>query len=112
MHPRKQQYSQEIYGLVTQICRKFSENKTAVVPSVLNISERDALEIIKKIIIALPDHYFYNANKFKLYDMITFISKNIVLFQIQENIHDNEYAYHLIDFINGLTSSIAIKYYQ
>ncbi|HAT8266801.1 TPA: hypothetical protein JBA93_13545 [Legionella pneumophila subsp. pneumophila] len=112
MHPRKKIYANEVYQLVNTICKQISENKNVAIAEVLNISEKDAYEIIKKIMIALPDSYFYNANTTMLYDMIAFISKNLIFFQVQENIDEEDYAYHLINFINGLSTSIAIRYYQ
>jgi len=37
-----------------------SEKQELAIPAVLNISNGDAKEIIKKIMIALPDYFFYN----------------------------------------------------
>lgn len=112
MHPRKKIYAKEIYNLVAIICKKMSEGTNAAIPNVLSISNKDAYDIIKKIIIALPDDYFYMANATMLYDMIAFISKNLIFFQVQENIEEEDYAYHLIDFINSLSTSIAMRYYK
>lgn len=111
MHPRKKIYAQEIYKLITLICKKMSKGNSAGISSVLNISNKDAYDIINKIVIALPDNYFYNANTIMLYDILGFISKNLILFQVQENIEEKDYAYHLIDFINNLSASIALRYY-
>ncbi|CEG56625.1 hypothetical protein [Legionella fallonii] len=112
MHPQKKIYAKEIYQLVAIICKQMSDEHNSEMQSVLNISNKDTYDIINKIMIALPDSYFYNANKSMLYDMLAFISKNLILFQIQENIEEDDYAYHLIDFINSLSISIATRYYQ
>ena len=60
MHPRKKQYTSEIYTLTLKICSLMSEKQELAIPAVLNISNGDAKEIIKKIMIALPDYFFYN----------------------------------------------------
>jgi hypothetical protein len=112
MHPQKKIYAKEIYYLVTKICQKISVSPNATVSSVFNITNKDAHEIINKILIALPDNYFYNSNTIMLYDMLAFISKNWVLFQVQEDIQDENYANHLIDFINSLSISIGMRYDQ
>lgn len=112
MHPRKKIYAKEAYNLVKKICEQFSDNKTQSIPIVLNISNQDAFEIIKKVMIALPDNFFYNATPDMLYDMIGFISKNLILFQVQENIDQEDYAYHLLDFINNLSVTIDKRYYS
>lgn len=112
MHPQKKIYAKEIYQLTSIICKKASKGHDSTIKDVLNISDKDIYDIINKIIIALPDSYFYNANKAMLYDMLAFISKNIILFQVQEDINEEDYAYHLIDFINGLSLSIGTRYYQ
>lgn len=111
MHPEKSQYVDEIYQLVTEICMKMAGDRGSGIPLVLNISKDDAKEIIKKIMIALPDRYFYSASPFVLYDMLGLIGKNFILFQVQENLDEDDYAYHLIDFIKGLSFTIAAKYY-
>ena len=111
MHPRKKIYAHELYKLIKMCCSKISSRDRAVIPYVLHISNRDALDIINKVIISLPDAYFYNANSIMLYDMLAFISKNLILFQVQENIENDDYSYHLIDFIGSLSREIAIKYY-
>lgn len=112
MHPRKKLYAKEVFGLVIKICTKFSDNTKDAIPVVLNISNEDAFEIIKKVMIALPDNFFYNATPSLLYDMLAFISKNLVLFQVQENIAQEDYAYHLINFINDLSLTIDERYYS
>ena len=112
MHPRKKIYAKEVYLLVTMSCRKMSDSLNTEITDVLNISNKDAHNLINKVIIGLPDAYFYNANTTMLYDMLAHISKNLILFQVQENIEEDDYTYHLIDFINSLSNSIAMRYYQ
>lgn len=112
MHPKKKQYSNEVLHLVSQLCCEMTSQKKQAIPQVLNISVNDAKEIIKKVMIALPDKFFYNSTTLMLYDMLTFISKNIVLFQVQEDIEDESYALDLMWFISCLTSSIAARYYS
>lgn len=112
MHPRKKIYAEEVYLLVKMICRKMCNEHQTEVPDVLNISNKEVHDIINKVIIALPDSYFYNANTTMLYDMLAFISKSLILFQVQENIEEEDYTYHLIDFINSLSTEIAMRYYQ
>ncbi|ARB93740.1 hypothetical protein [Legionella longbeachae] len=112
MHPLKKQYANGVLNLLNLMCQKATENKKNVaIEEVLHISKNDANEIVKKVIIALPDSYFYNANSIMLYDMLGFISKNIFFFQAQENINDENYAYHLIGFINSLIRDISVRYY-
>lgn len=112
MHPRKKKYANEVFNLTTQVCSEMSEEKDSPISVVLNISTSDAREIINKIMIALPDEFFFNATSTMLYDMIALITKNLILFQVQENIDDDEYVYHLIDFINALTLIIQARYYS
>lgn len=111
VHPRKKIYAKEIYNLMALICKTMSGNNAGIL-SVLNLSDKDAYGIINKMMIALPDNYFYNANTTMLYDMLCFITKNLILFQVQEDIDDENYAYHLIDFINSLSMSLATRYYH
>ena len=47
-----------------------------------------------------------------LYDLETFITKNYVLFQAQEDIDDENYASHLISFISSLVADIDQRYYE
>ena len=112
MHPRKEAYSREVLRLVTRLCGEMTVKKNQAIPLVLDISESEAEDIINKIMIALPDKFFYNATIEMLDDMLLFISKNILLFQVQENIEEERYAAHLIGFIRCLVASIADRYYQ
>jgi len=112
MHPKKLGYSKDILYLVKKSCAVFSHKRNPSLRSMININHDEAFYIIKKIMIALPDHFFYNANKKKLNDMIAFIAKNFILFQSQEEINGDHYAYNLINFIDDLTSAIGIRYYQ
>ena len=112
MHPRKQMYAQDVYKLVNMCCKTMSDGDKANIHDVLHISNKNAHDIINKVMIALPDSYFYNANSTMLHDMLAFISKSLILFQVQENIKEKAYAYHLVDFINSLTKQLAIRYYH
>ncbi|CDZ76974.1 hypothetical protein BN59_01253 [Legionella massiliensis] len=111
MHPRKRQYSNEIYNLVTSSCMNMADEKNRAIPQLLNITADDARELIRRIVTALPDDYFYNATEQMRYGIFAFISKNFILFQCQEDIDSDDYAYHLIDFIRNLSSNIARRYY-
>lgn len=112
MHPKKIEYSQIVFDRMSQICAEFSEEKDSAIPLVLKISPADAKEIINKVMIALPDRYFYSSTPIVLNDMLAFISKNLVFFQAQENLEENNYANHLLGFINSLSMAIANRYYQ
>ena len=112
MHPRKKQYSEEIHQMVQQVCSKLAKSKKHAIPSVLGISNDDNKALIKKIIIGLPDRQFYQAPPEMLYDLETFITKNYVFFQAQEDIDDEKYASHLISFISSLVADIDQRYYE
>lgn len=111
MHPRKKEYAREVFNFVMQICYQMSDTRNAAIPKVLNASKAEMLEVSKKIVAALPDDFFYNAAPVELYDMIAFISRKLVSFQIQEQIDAKDYSYHLGSFINNLTLAISTRYY-
>jgi hypothetical protein len=111
MHPIKEQYAKTIFELITRFCSQLAEQKKSAVYHVLHISNADAAAIIKKVIIALPDAYFYNANRVVCNDMLEFISNAIVIFQAQEDVNNSDYVYNLINFISSLCSEIETRYY-
>lgn len=88
-----------------------SENKSKAIPLVLKITNSDTSAIIDKVMIAIPDRCFYDANPAMIYDLIEFIANNYILFQAQENIDDNNYVFNLTNFINNLILSIEKRYY-
>lgn len=112
MHPRKKQYVKEVHELTEKACRAMSENRKGGIPVVLKISTDDSEELISKIITALPDRQFYQATPAKLYDILAFIAKNYILFQVQEDIEDDNYANNLIAFLSSLSRNIDEKYYS
>ena len=109
MHPRKKKSTNEVFHLVATICCQLMEEEHESIQRVLNMSEEDAQDLISKVVFALPDRYFYNENPAMLDDMLLFISKNIVLFQAEENTDDANYGMHLIDFISRLTHDLEAR---
>lgn len=110
MHPKKLEYAKEILKLATQMCAVMTTEQSSPIAQVLNLSPDDLFEIIKKIMIALPDEFFYNATPAMLNNLIAFISNQLILFQVQEDISEEHYPYHLSNFINELAYSIASLY--
>lgn len=111
MHPKKQDYAIEAFNLMVDCCSKIAEDMQNPIPAVLNISPDDAQAIINKILIALPDRYFYSASEPVIQDMLGFIVRNYILFQVQEDIREAMYAYDLVHFISRLSSSIQSRYF-
>lgn len=111
MHPLKREYAKEVYSSVLEACSLMTEDKQTPVASVLKINANDAQDIINKILIALPDHFFYLASETKLNDILFFIAKDYMFFQAQEDVESEDYAHNLINFITHLTSDIAQRYY-
>lgn len=112
MHPRKLKYTQEIFSLINTLCANMSDEKNTNISDVLAVSNEDMFELIKKVMIALPDDFFYNAPPAMLHDLLGFIAKNLILFQVQEDIEKEHYTLNFINFINKLTTSIVVRYYQ
>jgi len=112
MHPIKKQYASNVFKIVADFCCQLSDKQRKGVPIVLHVSNNDAKEIIQKIMIALPDKYFYNAKTEWLDDMLSLISQHFILFQAQENIDEEDYIYHLTCFIDELSKTISTRYYS
>lgn len=110
MHPQKLKYAKEILALTTQMCAVMTTEKNSPIEQVLNLSPEGMFEIIKKIMIALPDEFFYNATPAMLNNLIAFISNQLILFQVQEDVSEENYPYHLSNFITELTYSISSLY--
>ncbi|QMT58666.1 MULTISPECIES: hypothetical protein [unclassified Legionella] len=115
MHPRKEQSAKEIYRIVDQYCAENRHGKyrtSSAIPLVLGISDTDAQKLINKIMIALPDCFFYLAKPERIREMIHFIAQQYLLFQAQENIHDEFFPNLLINFVNHLVEEIMLRYYS
>jgi hypothetical protein len=112
MHPLKREYAKEVYNAVFEACSVMTGDKVTPIASVLKINANQAQDIINKILIALPDQFFYLASKTQLSDILFFIAKDYMFFQAQEDIESEDYAYNLINFITHLTSDIAKRYYR
>ena len=115
MHPIKQQYAEEVYQIIAQYCEKnfLDKNKNnKALSSVLGITDDEAQKLINKILIALPDCFFYMAKPLCLNEMLRFIAQQYLLFQVQENIDDVLFPILLINFINSLVEDIMLRYYS
>ncbi|WP_115707667.1 hypothetical protein [Legionella sainthelensi] len=115
MHPRKEQSAKEIYNIVDQYCEaniRAKYHATSAISFVLGISDVDAQKLINKIVIALPDCFFYLAKPERINEMINFIAQQYLLFQVQENINDELFPSMLINFVNNLVEEIMLRYYS
>ncbi|HHF7366232.1 TPA: hypothetical protein ACPSKY_001337 [Legionella bozemanae] len=115
MHPRKEQSAKEIYRIVDQYCEANLHSKyssSSAIPLVLGISDTDAQKLIHKILIALPDCFFYLAKPERVNEMVSFIAQQYLLFQAQENINDELFPSLLINFVNNLVEEIMLRYYS
>ncbi|MCE0722088.1 MULTISPECIES: hypothetical protein [Legionella] len=115
MHPRKEQSAKEIYRIVDQYCEENLHSKygsSSAIPLVLGISDTDAQKLIHKILIALPDCFFYLAKPERISEMVGFIAQRYLLFQVQENINDELFPSLLINFVNNLVEEIMLRYYS
>lgn len=115
MHPRKEQSAREIYKIVDQYCESNMRSKyssSSAIPIVLGVSDSDAQKLIQKIIIALPDCFFYLAKPARINEMVNFIAQQYLLFQAQENIKDELFPSLLINFVNNLVEEIMLRYYS
>ncbi|MBI2785389.1 MAG: hypothetical protein HYX60_03405 [Legionella longbeachae] len=115
MHPRKEQYVKEIYQFIELYCEANTHIKhsaSSPITIVLGISNADALKLINKILIALPDCFFYLAKPQRIEEIVSFIAKQYLLFQAQENIDDELFPTLFINFINNLVEDIMLRYYS
>ncbi|ARB92714.1 hypothetical protein [Legionella longbeachae] len=115
MHPRKEQSAKEIYNIVDQYCEaniRAKYHTTSAISFVLGISDTVAQKLINKIVIALPDCFFYLAKPEQINEMINFIAQQYLLFQAQENINDELFPSMLINFVNNLVEEIMLRYYS
>ena len=116
MDSQKKYFANEVYNQVEHICSFMVDGMSSGIPQVLNISKDDTKEMIEKVMVSLPDHYFFNAPPTVLDDMLGLISNDLILFQVKENIeekaNEDDYDYRFTDFISGLSSTIADRYYQ
>ncbi|KTD00470.1 hypothetical protein OQJ19_07040 [Fluoribacter gormanii] len=115
MHPRKEQFAKEIYRIVDHYCEQNRHSKyraNSAIPLVLGISDMDAQKLINKILIALPDCFFYLAKPERISEMVNFIAQQYLLFQAQENINDELFPSLLINFVNNLVEDIMLRYYS
>lgn len=112
MHPQKELYAKEVFQLVKRGCSQVTKDRRKAIELALHLSEENLQEIIKKIMIALPDVFFYRAKPVILYDMLCFISKHIILFQVQEDLKEEHYVTHLFNFIQVLSKGIHVRYYS
>jgi len=116
MHPKKQQYAQEIYRIIVHFCETNTQVKNPLADSALSaalgLSNEEAQKIINKILIALPDWVFYMLKPKYLNEMLGFIAQQYFLFQVQENIKDELFPLLLINFINSLLEALMLRYYS
>ena len=115
MHPRKEQSAKDIYKIVDQYCAANLQAKyhsSSAISLVLGISDVEAQKMINKILIALPDCFFYLAKPDRIQEMVNFIAQQYLLFQSQEDIHDELFPVLLINFVNNLVEDIMLRYYS
>lgn len=115
MHPRKEESAKEIYNIVDQYCEANTHAKcsqASAISFVLGVSETDVQKLIRKIVIALPDCFFYLAKPDQVNEMVDFIAQQYLLFQAQENIDDELFPSMLINFVNNLVEEIMLRYYS
>lgn len=105
-------YAKQVMRLLEYDCRKMAKNKSQPIELVLQINHKDAYTMIKKIIVALPDPYFYNLNRTLTEDLLLFISRNYLLFEAQEDFNSENYTNHFINFIYALSEDIKNLYFQ
>ena len=112
MHPMKRRYVQDILKRLLEHCRFMSTEKDEPLLQLFNMSTSTTEGILTKIMIALPDRYFYNATPIMLSDILDFIVKNYLLFASQEDINSQVYVYDLMNFISSLSTEIDARYYH
>ena len=115
VHPRKEQSAKEIYRIVDQYCEANMHSKyrsSSAISLVLGISDVDAQKLINKIIIALPDCFFYLAKPERISEMVNFIAQQYLLFQAQENVNDELFSNLLINFVDNLVEEIMLRYFS
>lgn len=103
MDPITIEYANRVFKLVLKATAQMVIDPNDSVQIVLKISESDALSIIKKIIIGLPERHLYNKDVDTITLKLGLIAKLFILFQVQENIDDLDYPYHLINFIESVS---------
>ncbi|WP_126322280.1 hypothetical protein [Candidatus Rickettsiella viridis] len=79
--------------------------------AVLKLSTTNLEKIIDKIIIALPERQFHNASPIMSQDILSFIAKNFIFFQAQEDLNSDGYEQNLLSFIGCLSDQIDQRYF-
>lgn len=116
MHPARVKFSTQIVENIQDVCNLLSVESSAssntanAIEQVLGITKEQALEIIKRIMLAFPDTYFYVPPEIIKREMKDEITKSFILFQIQEDIHSAQYLNDLQNFIYELIGTIGMKY--
>lgn len=111
MDPLKQEYTQKAVHLIKASCRLMTEEAKEPTLAVLKLSPNNLEKIIAKIMIELPDHQLHNASHLMRQDILSFIVKNFLFFEAQEDINSNTYKHHLLGFITCLSAQIDARYY-
>jgi hypothetical protein len=115
VHPRKEQSAKEIYRIVDQYCESKASSKYKIdsaIAGVLGISGREAQKLINKIVLALPDCFFYLAKPERVHEMVTFIAQEYLLFQAQQQVEDELFPSLLVNFVNNLVEEIMLRYFS
>ena len=103
MDPIKLDYVERVFNLVLTVTQRMVEDTNDSIESVLKITSSDALVIIQKIIIGLPERHLFHITREKMNSQVDLIAKLFILFQAQENIDDVDYPYNLINFIERVS---------
>lgn len=118
MHPEKVKIAQDVFTLVNGGCQALritnSDSELAELEAtnyVLGLSADETADLIRKIIIALPDKIFYSGGPGIVEEIDGLIAEEFIYFQAQENWDDPEYPNLLINFISKLTGDIYQRFY-
>ncbi|MFZ4076868.1 MAG: hypothetical protein ACOYKA_02685 [Legionellaceae bacterium] len=106
MHPVKKKYADGVFQGVLRATQQMVEHEKNSLSIVLKISPEDAQAIINKIIVGLPVRHFHQTTPDTMNKTIELIANLFILFQVQEDLQDDDYAYHLINFIECVSEEI------
>lgn len=112
MHKTKQVYANRIMKLVESSCIQVTRNNPYPVERALYLKRDASYDVIKKIIIALPEPFFHQLPTPFIEDFIKFISSNYLLFEAQENYESEYYEDNLMNFIHVLSKDIGDRYFH
>jgi len=110
MDIKRQHYATEILQQLNDIGCILSKNPEAPVQFFKNGNQDNTETMINKLMLALPEQFFYPLNGAVKQDSICFIAKNVVLFACQEKTNDDLFINNFINFIETLLFDIRMRY--